>query len=178
MFSWQIFRRVLLWFSLFLFWITVETNIALAFSAYNRDLMSAPQPVWPPPGEKVMLPVTRDTWISSSDGEKTGSNGGAKKLKLKGQLEYVLMDIDPSVLKGKIIAGALLHVRSASSKKAPLARVGVSSVASQWIEGTSKRYRPQIGSSCFDQAEYKRRDWAYPDSTLMDVVFGRGHTIW
>jgi hypothetical protein len=53
-------------------------------------------------------------------------------------LEYVLLDIDPSVLKGKIITAALLHVRSVSSEKAPLARVGVSSIASRWEEGTSK----------------------------------------
>ncbi len=104
--------------------------------------------------------------------------GAQKKLKLKGQLEYVFMDIDPSDLKGKLVTSALLHVRSASPEKAPLARVGVSSVATKWIEGTSKRYRPQIGSSCFLQAEHDKRNWAYPGSTLMDVVFGRGHTIW
>ncbi|MBW2663071.1 MAG: hypothetical protein JRD93_14025, partial [Deltaproteobacteria bacterium] len=90
----------------------------------------------------------------------------------------ILLDIDPSPLKGKIITGALLHIRSAAPQKAPLARLGVSTLASQWVEGTKTGYRSQIGSSCYDQAEHERRDWAYPGSTLMDVVFGRGHTIW
>jgi hypothetical protein len=178
MLSRRFWKRVLLWFSLFLFLVNVETNIALTFSAYNGDLLLPPKPAWPPLGQKVILPVTRDTWISSADGERTGSNGGAKKLKLKGRLEYVLIDIDPSVLKGKIITGTLLHVRSLSFEKDPLARVGVSSIASRWVEGNSKGYRPQIGSSCFLQAEHDKRNWAYPGSTLMDVVFGRGHTIW
>jgi len=120
----------------------------------------------------------RDTWISSVGREQLGGNGGETRLKVKGQQEYTLFDIDSSELKGRIITGALLHIRSASPRKAPLARLGVSTVASKWTEGTSRKYRPQKGRSCFVQAEYQKRDWAYPGSTIMDVVFGRGHTIW
>lgn len=174
----QFIKRVLILGLLFLFLVTVETNTALAFSAYNGDLLLPPKPIWPPLGQKVIIPITRDTWLSSAGEEKFGSNGRAKRLKLKGQLEYALVNFDLSALINKRIMGALLHIRSDTPKKAPLTRIGVSSVASKWVEGTSKRYRRQIGSSCFAQAEYKKRDWAYPGSTLMDVVFGRGHTIW
>ena len=79
MLSNRFWKRVLLWFSLFLFLITGKTNIALAFSAYNEDLSLPPKPGLPPSGQKVILPVTRDTGISSADAERTGSNGGAKK---------------------------------------------------------------------------------------------------
>jgi len=144
----------------------------------QRTSSSLPNPTWPPTGKKIRCQVTKDTWISSVGKEKIGSNGGARRLKVKGQQEYSLVDIDPSVLRGKIITGALLHIRSASGKKAPMARVGVSTLASRWEEGTSHNYRPQAGSSCFNQAGYKKRNWAYPGSTVMDVAFGRGHTIW
>lgn len=143
-----------------------------------EDLIQAPRPAWPPEGRKIKCPVTRDTWVSSVGEEKDGSNGGAKRLKVKGNQEYILFDIDPSPLKRKIVTGALLHIRSASLRKAPLARLGTSTLASEWIEGNSKHYKPQVGSSCFNQAGYKRQNWAYPGSTLMDVTFGRGHTIW
>ncbi|QTA93882.1 glycoside hydrolase domain-containing protein [Desulfonema magnum] len=133
---------------------------------------------WPPDGQVIRCPVIRDTCISSVGEEKFGNNGGANKLKLKGQQEYILLDIDLNPLKGKIITGAMLHICSASPRKALLARVGVSALASEWTEGTSVGYQSQTGTSCYDQAEHKKRNWAYPGSTLMDVVFGRGHTLW
>lgn len=37
--------------------------------------------------EKIKCPVSRDTWISSVGNEKIGNNGGAKRLKVKGQLD-------------------------------------------------------------------------------------------
>ena len=136
------------------------------------------KPSWPPAGEKFIFPVTRDSWLSSVDKEKYSGNGGSSRLKLKGQQEYILLDFDLSRLKGKVVTGALLHVRTVKPRKYPFMRVGVSTLASEWIEGNSKRYSSQSGSSCFAQASYQRRNWAYPGSTLMDVCFGRGHTIW
>jgi hypothetical protein len=120
----------------------------------------------------------RDTSLSSVEGEKDGNNGAAEKLKLKGPQEFVLFDIDLSPLKGKEITGALLHVRSASPVDGPLARVGVSTIAAEWKEGSSSGYRPQTGSACFSQAGLGRRNWSHKGSTVLDVVFGRGNTIW
>ena len=135
------------------------------------------EPAWPPRGKPMRLAVTRDNWTATVRDEQYGNNGGSSRLKLKGQQEHVLFDVDPAPLKGKIVTGALWHVRSASPQ-APLMRVTVSSLASPWAEGTSSRYRRQEGSSCFTQAELGKRHWAYSGSTLMDVAFGRGHTIW
>ena len=138
----------------------------------------AKKELWPPSGNSIRLPVTRDTWLSSIGSEKSGGNGAADRLKVKGQQEYALMDIDPVLLKGKIVTGALLHLRSATPDKAPLARIGVSTVAAEWAEGTSSGYRPEVGASCFDQASFQKANWAYSGSSLMDVVFGRGQTVW
>lgn len=133
---------------------------------------------WPPGGTPTRCIVTRDTLISAIREEANGNNGAMDRLKIKSQQEFVLFDIDPTPLKGKIVAGAILHVRSASPREAPLTRIGVSTVSSPWEEGSSGQYRPQVGSACFNQAAYQKANWAYDGSTMMDVIFGRGHTIW
>jgi hypothetical protein len=168
----QIFILSLLFFILMAF---------VDFIAHSKELTVSfiPQKgFWPPGGKSKRYEVIRDTGISSVGWEKKGNTGGAGKLKLKGQQEYILLDIDPASLKGKIITGALLHICSSTPENTPLMRVGVSSVASPWKEGFLFRYLPQPGSSCFHQAFYMKGNWAYPGSTLMDVVFGRGNTLW
>jgi hypothetical protein len=155
--------------SFFLFFLTL---------AVTNSALGLPEAQWPPPGEKIVLHFTRDTWLSSVGDERHGSNGGAEKLKLKGNQEYFLFDIDPTILLHKIITGALLHIRSASPRKGPLLRLGISTLASRWVEGTSKNYRRQTGSASFLQARQDKQDWAYPGSNLLDVIFGRGHTLW
>lgn len=162
----------------FLFVVHVLVWTVLNQFGYCGDLLGAPRTTWPPKGQAVKCDVTRDVWLSSVGEERIGNNGGATRLKLKGHQEYILLDIDESVLHGKIITGSLLHIRSATPIKAPLARVGISTLARPWVEGTSRDYEPQKGSSCFDQAAYKEKAWAYSGSTLMDVCFGRGNTIW
>jgi len=54
--------------------------------------------LWPPLGQPIICSVTRDTWISSVGKEIIGSNGGAQRLIVKGQQEYSILDIDPTVL--------------------------------------------------------------------------------
>lgn len=157
---------------------TIATAFALFIIATVLGVAEEGLAQWPPKGTPIKCPVIRDTLISSVEGEQTGNNGAAQMLKLKGMQEYSLIDIDPERLKGRLITGALLHLRSASPEKAPLARVGVSSVATEWIEGGSQRYRPETGSSCYNQAAFLERDWAYPGSTLMDAAFGHGNTLW
>ena len=56
--------------------------------------------------------------------------------------------------------------------------MGISTLATDWVEGRSQAYQPEKGASCFVQAQYGQKNWAYDGSTLMDVVFGRGYTLW
>ena len=129
-------------------------------------------------GEDILrCPAVRDAGLSPVSGEQTGNTGGNRRLKLKGQQESILLDIDVERLRGRVVQKAVLHLRSASPDW-PLARVGVSTVASSWEEGTAEGYRPQRGSACFSQAALEERDWGPPGGNPMDVVFGLGNTIW
>lgn len=128
--------------------------------------------------DRLTLDIIKDTSISSVGSESIGNNGKSRKLKLKSIQEYILFDIDATRLKGVSIKKAWLHFRSASPVKAPVKMMGISTLASDWVEGGRKGFKPEKGSSCYIQAAYGKQDWSYDGSTLMDVVFGRGHTIW
>ncbi len=86
------------------------------------------------------------------------------------------MDIDPAPLKGRVITGATLHLHCSS--KDIQKRLAVSSLASEWVEGTGTGYAKQPGSSCFEEAELGKRPWAYPGSDLTAVMMGEGNTLW
>ena len=75
---------------------------------------------WPPKGEPVKLPVTRDNRMSSASGETRGNNGGANKFKLKGRQEYAIFDVDVGALKGKIVTGAMFHFHTTTPDAAAL----------------------------------------------------------
>ncbi len=166
-------------------WLALAGCAVLAFSGAcaaqepaNPAAAGKPNPAaWPPKGEAIKLAVTRDNWLSSAGQEAAGNNGGAAKFKLKGRQEYAIFDVDPTPLKGKLITGALLHIHT-TSPDAPALRLTVSTVATPWGEGTSSSYTPQQGSSCYNQAELGKRDWAYAGGTFMDAAFGRGNTLW
>ena len=124
----------------------------------------------------VRLPVTRDTWVSSVKGERNTNLGGAKRLKTKGIQEFSLVDFDPQTLRGRVITGATLHLHCRS--KTPQRRVTVSTLASDWVEGTATRYRKQIGSASFNWAAQNQKPWAWPGSDITAVINGQGNTIW
>ncbi len=127
---------------------------------------------------KLKKAVVKDTTVSSVDRERAGNNGKSSRLKIKGIQECILFDIDASSLPGHLVKDARLHFRSAAPLDAPVKRAGISTLASGWTEGKSQGCAHEKGAACFVQAKYKKQDWAYPGSTLMDVVFGRGNTIW
>jgi len=126
--------------------------------------------------EQIRLDIARDTWLSAVDREANANLGGASQLKLKSIQEMSLVDIDPTPLRGKVVRGATLHVRQRGNEQ--LGRVTVSSVATDWVEGTSARYEPQNGSSCFNWAKYPSDPWAWRGSDLTAVTVGQGGTVW
>ncbi len=137
---------------------------------------SAAELPWPPQGRAVRAAVTRDTWVSSCSGETQGNLGGEVRLKTKAYQELTLVDLDPVPLRGYVVTGATLHLHCASADVQR--RLSVSTLASEWVEGTSTGYRPQPGASCFLEAETGRRPWAYPGSDITAVILGEGNTIW
>ncbi len=126
--------------------------------------------------EVVHLPVTRDTWVSSVEGERDANLGGASRLKTKGIQEFAIIDVDPSPVRGRVVVAATLHLHCRS--KDPQRRLTVSTLASDWVEGVSTTYRPRVGAASFLWAQQDRRFWAYPGSDITAVINGRGHTIW
>lgn len=163
---------------LFLFLAVVVTTGVYADPRRIPEQGSGNPDPWPPPGTAQRFDAVRDTWLSSVGDERFGNNGGAGRLKVKGQQEYSLVDFDLNSLRGRLVTAARIHLRSASPKDAPLARVGVSSVATAWEEGTGSGYKRQSGSACFHQAKLEIEDWAYPGSNMLDAVFGGGNTLW
>ena len=151
----------------------------------TRVLDSAPKPVdlLPPVGQSqimkgkaIVLPVTRDLWISEVGKEVDGNNGGSPRLKMKSYQEMTLVDFDPSSLKGKTVLGATLHVKLAGKER--LHRVTVGTIGTEWVEGTATGYTPQKGSSCFRTRQHPDVPWTTPGSDFCSVILGQGGTIW
>ena len=131
------------------------------------------------PGEGVAtkkIPVIRDTWLSSVEQERLGSNGGASRLKLKSYQEMSIVDFDSSGLKGRVIERAFLHVNVADKK--PLLRISTSSVSAEWSEGNATGYGQEDGASTFQMRKYPDVPWSYPGSDLTSVILGSGSSWW
>lgn len=155
-----------------------DVPTASGSAAYPNGPEKKPVTSWPPKGTPQRVELTEDDWFSAVGEEAIGNCGQCTGLKLKGQQEYFIFKAATGALKGKVVTGALLHTKT-KSPETPFRRVGISTVAAMWKEGSSKEeYQAVESAPCYRQAEYKKRDWAYPGSTVMDVVLGRGHTIW
>lgn len=124
----------------------------------------------------VKLPVSRDTWLSSVDQERLGSNGGAARLKLKSYQEMSIVDFDSSSLKGRVIERAKLFFNVPDKK--PLLRISVSSLSAEWHEGDATGYGQENGASTFQFRRFPNEPWAYPGSDLTSVVLGSGSSWW
>ncbi len=122
------------------------------------------------------IPVNRDTWISSVEQERLGSNGGASRLKLKSYQEMSIVDFDSSALKGRVIERAFLHLHVADKK--PLLRISTSSVSAEWVEGNATGYGQEDGASTFQMRKFPDVPWSYPGSDVTSVILGSGNSWW
>ncbi|WP_157369519.1 GDSL-type esterase/lipase family protein [Zavarzinella formosa] len=156
-------------------WLSVKKIAEVKTTVFDL-LTSSKKPEETPKGKPVRLPVLRDTWISSVNGEEDGSNGGAGRLKLKSYQEFSLVDIDPTPLKGKKLHAAYLHVKLAGPER--LGRVGISSLSAEFVEGKSTGYAKEAGASTFRHRQHPDTPWAYPGSDICAVMFGEGGSIW
>ena len=141
----------------------------------------AREPRAAPTGSKsqvVRLEVTRDTWVSEVGQEADGNNGGAPRLKLKSIQEMTLIDVDPAPLRGRVVAAAALHLKSAGDP--PLRRVTVGGIGAQWFEGSGSGYAQQAGGATFRHRRHPDLPWsiARPGGDLCHVILGNGGTNW
>jgi len=152
---------------------TTSTVLTIAFILLANPRAGAQQK---PQGKPVRLPVTRDTWFSQVGNEINCNTGGSSRLKLKSYQEMSLVDIDPAAIKGHVIQGATLHVRSTGQPA--LRRVTVGSFGADWVEGTADTYTVQKGSSSFAARRTPDVPWTVPGSDLCAAMLGQGGTLW
>ena len=81
-----------------------------------------------------------------------------------------------SAARGRVITSATLHVHGVGGEI--LRRVTVSTLAAEFVEGTSPNYATQAGASCFNFRQYPDVPWAFPGSDLTAVMLGQGGSIW
>lgn len=127
--------------------------------------------------EVVRFDATRDVWVSAYPGEEDLNMGTTSKLKLKGIQEMALVDFDLSPLCGKVIECAKLYLCDVN-KKNKLRKIGISTVASPWIEGKSRWNFVNVNGkgATFSYSNYKKQRWAGDGSDLTDVTMGSGNT--
>ena len=147
----------------------------------DRNLHAAAGNVWPGPARRsgprrIRLDVTRDAWISEVGREADGNNGAAPRLKLKSIQEMSLLDIDTSPLAGRTIRSAVLYLKKAGDE--PLKRVTVSTVGTEWDEGTGTGYAIQPGGATFRHRRHPDLPWSVSGGDICHVVLGNGGTFW
>jgi len=124
----------------------------------------------------LRLPVTRDTWFSNVGSEANTNTGASPRLKFKSIQEMSLVDVDPSLLRGRVVQSATLHLRSTGEPR--LKRVTVGSFGTDWFEGTATSYEPQVGSSTHNHRQHPDNPWTVTGSDLNAVILGQGATAW
>jgi len=127
----------------------------------------------------VVLPVTADTSIACYPTERWENAGGAPRLKLKGNENMLLLDFDIRPLAGRRIARATLHFKPTAPRNT-LRGIGLSTVGAAWTEGGGNSDAAAgDGAACFwAPGTAHGRKWAGDGSNVLDVVFGRGGTLW
>jgi hypothetical protein len=126
--------------------------------------------------EDIRLPVIADTSIAADAQETRLSYGGDRSIKLKGIENVILVDIDATPWAGKVVDSAILHLRG-TDERLMVRKVGFSTVATAWNEGTSAGTEAGPGESCFLSPAMGSGSWGGPGSNFLDAVWGHGGTI-
>ncbi len=126
--------------------------------------------------EDIRLSVTADTSIAAHPSEEDQNNGGSTHLKMKGIENIVLLLPDCARILGKRVVSATLHLR-ATDDRLLVRKVGVSTVATPWMEGAGHDAPARPDQSCFRWPGTGGL-WGGPGSNFLDAVWGRGGTAW
>ncbi|RLF19691.1 MAG: hypothetical protein DRZ82_04850 [Thermoprotei archaeon] len=118
-------------------------------------------------------PVT-DTGVSSYEEERYYNYGRSTRIRVKGFQGFMLLKFDLSSIKGKKVKKAELHVCLAQGK---LLDVGISTIPTDWYEGTGTGTPAKTGEPCFEYAAYMSKYWSFPGSDFYCAIFGHGNTL-
>lgn len=128
--------------------------------------------------EVVTLPCTADTSVCCHPSEVNHNLGAGARIKIKGIENVLLLDFDTTAIRGRAVDSATLYLTSAIPNPM-LRKVGVSTVACPWVEGTRPQQEPALdGEATFLSPEQGRRDWAGPGTDFTYASFGSGGTTW
>ena len=129
-------------------------------------------------GEDVKIPITADNSICCDPTELENNMGAAPRIKMKGNENILVLNFDPTPLKGKLVTKATLHIK-ATEKNVMVRKVGFSTIAVPWHEGKSEHdIKGAAGDSCMKSSDMgSGKLWAAPGSSFLDVRWGRGGTM-
>ncbi|MBI4778532.1 fibronectin type III domain-containing protein [Candidatus Desantisbacteria bacterium] len=125
----------------------------------------------------IRCPVIADNYICAYETEQEANLGARTFLRLKGIEDTAVLKFDTAKLKGMAVEQATLYLHK---KKNDILMVGISTIASDWVEGRGKNYSSSPKgkrASCFKYTGYKNTPWSYPGSDLTDVTFGQGNSL-
>ncbi len=131
--------------------------------------------------ETVRLAATADAGFSSmiyqGEDERVSSWGKHNQFKLKSIQEMGLVRFDASAIKGREVKKATLFLRNVSDKNR-IRTLRISTVNNDWVEGTAtKPYGPPNGA-CYNYADWNsKKEWAWPNSQLCDVILSSGFSL-
>ncbi len=127
--------------------------------------------------ETVRLKATADVWLSDAVAKERNTNSGEHpRLKLKTVQEMAAIRFDASPIRGRQVLEATLLLKPTGQHH--LRYIRVSTIRSDWAEGTSPRpYGPPVGAT-FQYADARdKTPWAWSGSQFCDVIMGSGHSL-
>lgn len=149
--------------------------VLLACTAAGAAVSAAAQQ-----SEAIVCPCIADTVVGSTPNERDRNFGALRELEFGGRDRFLLLNFDLGKLAGMEVQRATLRLHR---ERELLTRVGLSTIATAWPEGTAEKPAALNGACCFawqawDELVDSRRPWSYPGGTFADVVFGRGGSRW
>ena len=123
--------------------------------------------------DTARLPAVADTNISSHPSEEDFNYGASSHLRLKGIEMMMLANFDTAAVRGWTVenAGLFLH----ASRPHQLKTIGISTVATDWAEGTGRGSRAD-GGATFTWADFGRRRWNGKPGDFTDAAFAAAGT--
>lgn len=127
----------------------------------------------------VALRAIADTSIACYPTERWENAGASPRLKLKGNENMILLNFDLTRFAGSRVARATLHLLP-TARRNTLRGIGLSTVGAAWTEGLGEgdAGAGDGAASFWAPGTAHGRKWAGEGSNVLDVVFGRGGTLW
>lgn len=155
----------------------------------------AQQPASSPAPRRIHCPILADASIFTAPGDRNANSGAAETLEIRACDQFALFQFDLTALDGLQVQRATLRLNRGNDL---LVRVGVSTVAATWLEGSGgappppghvhtaacRHGRDVVESgACYNASSYsldmkRARFWAGRGSDITDVIFGNGGSRW